>query len=105
MRSIPDFPQPSIIQKEKEYFWGNESLAKHIITEFRPIIYNQSDPIFFGKIQGIAFPMLNQKNHAHGTKITVEGLNDKDMTEIFKKEFAAWDELSDEALLKFDKSI
>ncbi len=102
IRSIPDFPSPSIVEKGDEYFLGNEGLAKHIITEFRPIIYNQNDPIYFGRIQGIIFQMLNRKSPVQGTKITVEGVSGSDITELFKKEFAACRAVIDKAITLMD---
>ena len=87
-RSIPNFPGPVITQRENNFFLGNEDLAKHIITEFRPIIFNEKDPIYFGKIYNTIYKMLNRKSPVSGTKMTAFNERFEDITDLLKKELA-----------------
>ena len=103
LRTIPNYPEPVLEALEDGTFvLGNEQLARHIITEFRPILFNQRDPVYFGKVQAIAFQMLNRIDPSEGTKITVVDTSENDVTDSFRAELASCRRVIDSALGKFE---
>lgn len=80
---IPDFDKPEISYDGKEIKLLNEDLAKHIINEFRPIIFNQNDPTFYTRIHNIIYKMTTTPKEL-GTNLTILGENDVDLTHEYQ---------------------
>lgn len=81
---IPSFDQPEISYDGKEVRLLNEDLAKHVINEFRPIVFNQNDPTYFTRIHNIIYKMTITKKEL-GTNLTILGENDVDLTKNYQE--------------------
>jgi hypothetical protein len=79
-KSVPDFDHPQLLWTGKDFQLGNIDLAKHVITDWRPIIFNQTDAIYFTRIHNLIAHMMSQTDHSKGTKITVYAEKEKDVT-------------------------
>jgi len=71
-RGTPNYVEPEVVTDGKEFHLANIDLARHVLNEWRPIIFNKKDPVYFGRVHNIIAKMLVRKHPSEGSKITVE---------------------------------
>lgn len=75
-----------IIKKVYEKFYlDNIDFIRHVINEYRTIIVNQNDSIYFNKIHSFCHLKLINRDPSLGLSITVKSINDEDITDTFVK--------------------
>jgi len=83
-------PQPRrvhLIQKGTDWFMKIEDITfiRAALNEFRPLIMNQNDSIFFTTVHNVWAAMLNHADPDTGTNIRVVDSDNRDVTSIFIK--------------------
>ena len=58
---------------------------RHILNEYRSIIHNTGDSVYYQKVHDLCIKMLRQDDYRKGTKITALSRNDEDVTGKFIK--------------------
>ena len=75
-----------LIKKEGDRFYlKNYDYIRHILNEYRPLIANQNDSIYFTKIHSFCHLKLINRDPSVGLSITVKDENDRDITEMFTR--------------------
>ncbi len=79
--NLPDLKKVSIIQHQGRYFLGNMPYIRHILNEYRSIISNESDSVYFQNVHKLCFKMLSQNDPRKGTTINALTTIDVEITE------------------------
>jgi len=74
-----------IFEHDSKFFLKNISFIRHILNEYRSIIFNQKDSVYFGKIHKFCHEKLMNRNPSEGLSITVIHKKDGDITRFFVK--------------------
>ena len=78
---LPYLNKISIIQNQGRFFLGNMPYIRNIINEYRSIIINESDSVYFQNVHNLCFKMLSQNNPGKGTTIKALTTIDVDITD------------------------
>lgn len=85
VKDTPNYDTPQIDTDGKKFLLGNVDLARHVINEMRPIIFNRTDATFYTKIHNTLAKMFVRENHGMGTKITVSKLENGVESDVTKE--------------------
>lgn len=80
--SIPDF-KPVVAQSNGQFHLSNIGLAVHVLNEFRPILQNNDDSVFYSKLHTFFLNKLNLKDPTVGTTISVWIEKNEDVTDAY----------------------
>lgn len=83
--NLPELDSAKIIQHQGIYIIGNMTYIRHILNEYRSIIQNKGDSVYYQKVHNLCIKMLHQDDDRKGTKITVWSRSNKDITDKFIK--------------------
>jgi len=82
---LPIFEGPSIFIHRGKFFLENIGSLRQILNEYRPIIQNQTDSVYYTKIHKFCREKLMNADPSKGLSITVEHEKDGDITSKFTK--------------------
>ena len=74
-----------ISQRDGKYYIKNMHFLRHILNEYRLLIYNKSDSIYYTKIHKFCSEKLLNKDISKDLSITVQHENHGDITDKFLK--------------------
>jgi hypothetical protein len=80
---IPTDYTVEIVEREGVYFIGNMGFLRHALNEFRPLIQNEQDSVYYQKIHGVWYAMLTLDDPRKGTTIRVYDRARNDVTSTF----------------------
>jgi len=83
--NIPMVKEIEIQEYKGKFYLKNIGFIRHVLNEFRPIIKNQDDSIYFSKIHKFCHSKLMNKDPKQGLSVTVEHIEEGDVTERFVK--------------------
>ena len=63
----------------------NISFIRHILNEYRSIISNQSDSVYFSKIHSFCHKKLANRDSSKGLIVTVQDESEDDVTDVLLK--------------------
>ncbi|MEQ1947340.1 MAG: hypothetical protein ABL995_09125 [Bryobacteraceae bacterium] len=71
--------------KDEKDNWYIRNLwdLRQALNDFRPVIFNQSDSVFYQNIHNTWFKMLREKDHSKGTLIRVLATSETDATDTY----------------------
>jgi len=65
------------------YYLANMGYMRHALNEYRPIIQNKGDSVYFSRIHNLCYSKLSTKDPSLGLKITALDEKDVDITDKF----------------------
>jgi len=72
-----------IVERKGAHFIGNMDFLRHALNEFRPLIQNEQDSVYYQKVHGVWYAMLTLEDPSKGTTIRVYDRERKDVTATF----------------------
>lgn len=81
-----NLPEPSsveIINNQGTYIIGNMAYIRHTLNEYRSVIQNVDDSVYYQNVHALCVKMLRQDDYRNGTKITVLTQSDENVTDKF----------------------
>jgi hypothetical protein len=81
--NLPSLMPVKIVHHQGNYFIGNMTHIRHILNEYRSVIHNESDSVYYQNVHKLCFKMLQEDNYRKGTTINILTKNDEDVTETF----------------------
>ena len=72
-----------IEQLRGKYYIANMGLLRRALNEFRPVIQNESDSVYYQKIHNVWYGMLTLDDPRKGTTIRVVDKQDSDVTKTY----------------------
>ena len=72
-----------IEQLRGKYYIANMGLLRHALNEFRPVIQNESDSVYYQKIHNVWYRMLTLGDPRKGTTIRVVDKQHSDVTKTY----------------------
>lgn len=82
--ALPSLAQLNIVTDGKRWHLGNIDYIRHILNEFRPIVQNQGDSIYYKKIHSFCYAKLGG-DYRGGLSIRAVRPTGEDITDLFKK--------------------
>lgn len=83
--ALPTITNINIVEKDGKYFLANFPYVRYVLNEYRPIILNQKDSVYFGNIHKFCRQKLSNKDHSKDLSIKVHSIQGDDITDIFMK--------------------
>ena len=72
-----------IVERKGEWYVGNMAYLRHALNEFRPLIQNEKDSVYYKKIHRVWYGMLMLDDASKGTTIRATDVQNNDVTPIF----------------------
>ncbi len=80
---LPEFEGVQLLEHKGKFYLDNIGYIRHILNEYRSIIMNQSDSIYYGHIHSFCCERLKNQDPTKGLSITVYNEKREDVTNIF----------------------
>jgi hypothetical protein len=80
---LPSDYTVEIVEKNGQYYISNMPYLRHALNEFRPLIQNERDSVYYQKLHGVWIAMLKLDDPAKGTTIRVFQRDRQDVTATF----------------------
>lgn len=74
-----------IVKRDGVCFIANMDFLRHALNEFRPLIQNERDSVYYQRIHAVWYAMLTLDDPKEGTTIRVFGKAKNDVTPIFTR--------------------
>lgn len=81
--NFPEFKGVRILKHKGKFYLDNIDYIRHILNEYRSIILNQSDSVYYGNIHSFCYGRLKNQDPTKGLSITVYNEKREDITEVF----------------------
>ncbi len=82
---LPELDTLDIFEKNGKYFVRNIPFIRHVLNEYRSIISNEKDSIYYNKIHKFCHLCLSNRDPKKGLSIAVYDEKKKDVTNEFNK--------------------
>lgn len=82
---LPILKELEIIESEGKFYLKNVAFIRHILNEYRSIIINKKDSVYYGQIHKFCYEKLQNRDPSKGLSITVNNEQQEDITETFLK--------------------
>jgi hypothetical protein len=82
---LPIFNGVEILESNGKFFLNNITFIRYILNEYRSVISNYKDSVYYGKIHKFCFDKLKNRDPKTGLSITVNNEQNEDVTDIFIK--------------------
>jgi len=82
---LPIFNGIEIVENKGKFHLNNIAFIRHILNEYRSVINNQGDSVYYTNIHNLCYLKLKNRNPQAGLSITVNHEKDGDITETFMK--------------------
>jgi len=83
--NLPVLDQPDIIEHDGNYHLGNVHFVRHVLNEYRPLVMNQKDSVYYSKIHKFCRDKLSNTDSSKGLSVTVLHTTDGDVTGVLLK--------------------
>ena len=83
--NLPSLEPVKIIYHQGNYFIENMTSIRHILNEYRSVIHNISDSVYYQNVNNLCFKMLQEDDYRKGTTIKIKTEKKDDITEVFVK--------------------
>lgn len=84
-QELPEIITIDLIEKSGSYSVRNLDFAKHVLNEFRPIVWNKKDPIYYARLYESFDTKIILKDPTVGTVLSIMSNDNEDITESFNK--------------------
>ncbi len=80
---LPSEYTVEVVEYEGQFYIGNMAFLRHALNEFRPLIQNQSDSVYYQNIHRVWYSMLTLDDPSQGTTIRVSDTDKRDVTPTY----------------------
>ena len=84
-QQLPEIKTVDLAERNGKLFVENIEDAKHVLNEFRPIVWNQNDSIYYNRLYKSISSKLFLKDPTTGTILSVVRNKKEDITDLFNK--------------------
>lgn len=82
--NLPELTNLNFVSSEEgQHYFGNINHIRHVINEFRPIVQNQRDSIYYNNVHSFLRSRLVNRDPTSGLVITVLDENENDVSQDF----------------------
>ena len=81
--NLPDDYTVAIAHRNGKYYIHNFPFLRHVLNDFRPLIMNQSDSVYYRNIHSLSMTMLTRQDPSEGTILRVLGEEREDVTPAY----------------------
>ena len=82
---LPTLKRLEIVEHNGKHYLGNIGFVRHILNEYRSLVLNQDDSVYFAKIHSFCHVKLANKEPSKGMSVSVSHETDGDVTDILLK--------------------
>ena len=82
---LPIVDTIDIVETQNKFYLGNIAYIRHALNEYRPIIMNVNDSVYYKTIHTFCHKKLDNKDATKGLSISVRHERDEDITDLFNK--------------------
>jgi len=82
---LPTLNRLEIVEHNGKYYLQNIGFVRHILNEYRPLVLNKDDSVYFAKIHSFCHGKLANKEPSKGLSVSVSHETDGDVTDILLK--------------------
>jgi hypothetical protein len=82
---LPTLNRLEIIEHNGKHYLRNIGFVRHILNEYRSLILNQKDSVYFEKIHSFCYSKLANKEPSKGMSVSVSHETNGDVTDILLK--------------------
>lgn len=82
---LPKFKKVKVVKINGKYHLENFKEARSVLNEYRPIIQNKNDSVYYGKVHKVCRGKLLNTDSAKDLSITVNHLKEGDITPKFSR--------------------
>ena len=82
---LPDNLTVRLIEQDGAWQIGNFWELRHVLNDFRPIIQNQRDAVYYARVHNVWCQMLLRTNSTEGMVIRILAYPDEDITPLYAK--------------------
>lgn len=82
---LPILNRLAIVEHNGKHYLGNIGFVRHILNEYRSLVLNQSDSVYFANIHSFCHDKLANKEPAMGMSVSVSHEIEGDVTDILLK--------------------
>lgn len=82
---LPSDSSVQLVEHSGTWHIGNFPFLRHALNDYRPIIQNKSDSVYYRNIHSVWYPMLLRANSADGMTIRSYDIQKNDITPTFAK--------------------
>ncbi|MCI0618340.1 hypothetical protein L0244_35635 [bacterium] len=69
--NLPELSEVTIVEIKGEHYISDMPFIRHLLNEYRSIIYNEKDSVHYKRVHRFCYEKLNLGSPLQGTKITV----------------------------------
>ncbi len=84
-QQLPEITTVDLVERNGNIFVENLEDAKHVLNEFRPIVWNQNDSIYYNRLYKSISSKLFLKDPTVGTIFSVFRNKKEDITDLYSK--------------------
>lgn len=82
---LPILTKLDIVEHNGRYYLRNISFIRHILNEYRSIVSNENDSVYFAKIHSFCHKKLSNRDKSKGLIISVTHETQGDVTDVLLK--------------------
>lgn len=82
---LPENITVRLVEKDGQWLIGNLWVLRHVLNDFRPIIQNQRDAVYYARVHSIWNQMLRRTDPTQGLVVRVLAENGDDVTVQYTK--------------------
>lgn len=81
--NLPSFKGIEMLEHNKRFFLRNIDFVRHVLNEYRPIVQNQKDSIYYSHVHKYCYGRLQNRDSDTGLSVSVFNEEDEDVTNVF----------------------
>lgn len=82
---LPILGSVDVVEKEEKVWLRNLQDIRHLLNEYRSIVYNQKDSVYYKQIHKFCHEKLTNRSPLQGLRISIYDGSGNDITDIFLK--------------------
>ncbi len=82
---LPDNLKVHLVEQDSVWQIGNFWELRHVLNDFRPIIQNQKDAVYYARVHNVLCRMLLRINPAEGMVVRILADSGNDITTLYSK--------------------
>jgi len=84
-KHLPTLKRPEIVERNGKHYLGNIEFVRHILNEYRSLVLNQDDSVYFANIHSFCHRKLANKDSSKEMSVSVSHETDGDVTDTLLK--------------------
>ncbi len=84
-KHLPTLKRLEIVEHKGKHHLGNVGFVRHVLNEYRSLVLNQNDSVYFAKIHSFCYRKLANKDSSKEMSVSVSHETDGDVTNTLLK--------------------